>query len=55
MQPFNETESGFTATAGTLSNSSANQGLSFPIWGNPERSKINEMARFANAFMGGLS
>jgi len=48
MTPFNDTETGFTPTALTLSNSNAQQGMSFPTWGNPERHALTEAAAAAN-------
>lgn len=45
---FDPSETDFTATAGTLSNSNADQGVSFPTWGDPERKKITQVAAMAN-------
>lgn len=52
MQPFNESESAFSPTAGVLSNSNSTQGLSFPTWGDPERAKLNEISSFVNSIQG---
>jgi hypothetical protein len=54
MQAFDETETALTATAGTLQNTTANQGLAFPIWGNPEREKINQIAPAVNIMAMGM-
>lgn len=55
MKPFVATETAFTKTALTLSNSNANQGVSFPTFGTPERQKINAALAGTNLFQfGGL-
>lgn len=48
VELFDKNETALTPTAGTLSNSNPNQGLTFPNWGTPERQKINALLEATN-------
>lgn len=50
MQPFADTETGYTATAKTLVPSPGVDTVDFSVWGNPERQKINQAAPAVNIF-----
>jgi hypothetical protein len=49
MELFDETESGYTATAGSITLAGGEK-VDFTKWGNPERSKINAALAVANLY-----